>query len=272
MGNIHATAIVDPKARIGKDVSIGAYCVIGPDVTLGDNVVLESHVAVAGRTAIGAGSHVFPFASLGHAPQDLKYKGEPSTLTIGTHAIIREYVTMNPGTEGGGMHTTVGDHCLFMAGSHVAHDCKVGNYVILANNATLAGHVTVGDHAIIGGLSAIHQFVRIGKHAIIGGMSGIESDVIPFGSAMGERANLAGLNLVGLKRRGFVREDIHGLRAAYRIIFDPSLGHFADRLKQAEKQLADRPAVRELLDFLLADSSRAICKPLSADLEDEQAA
>lgn len=272
MANIHATAIVDPAAKIGKDVAIGPYCVIGPNVVLGDGVKLESHVAIAGRTTLGANSHVFPFASLGHTPQDLKYKGEPSTLTIGAHVIIRESVTMNPGTEGGGMHTVVGDRCLFMVGAHVAHDCKVGNYVILANNATLAGHVTVGDYAIIGGLSAVHQFVRIGKHAIVGGMSGIESDVIPFGSATGERANLAGLNLVGLKRRGFSREDIHALRAAYRVVFDPSLGNFADRLKQAEKQLADKPAVREMLDFLMADSSRAICKPLSVDLEDEQAA
>ena len=189
MGNsIHPTAVIDPAARIGAGVSIGPYCVIGPEVTLKDKVILHSHVVIDGTTEIGEETEIFPFASIGHRPQDKKFFGEKSQLIIGQRNVIREHVTMNPGTDGGGLITRVGNDCLFMASSHVAHDCLVGNHVILANNATLAGHVTVGDFAIIGGLSAIHQFVRIGAHAFIGGMSGVEKDVIPFGTVKGERA------------------------------------------------------------------------------------
>ena len=209
MVDVHPTAVVSSQANIGNDVRIGPYCVIGPESVIGDGVFLHSHVVIDGQTVVGEGTNIYPFASIGLPPQDLKYKGEDSSLIIGARNQIREHVTMNPGTEGGGMKTIIGDDCLFMIGSHVAHDCIIGNHVILANNATLGGHVQVGDFAIIGGLSGIHQFVRIGAHAMVGGMSGVEQDLIPYGSAMGERAKLRGLNLIGLQRRDFSREDIN---------------------------------------------------------------
>ncbi|MCH2037884.1 MAG: acyl-ACP--UDP-N-acetylglucosamine O-acyltransferase, partial [Rickettsiales bacterium] len=226
---IHPTAIIEDGAQIGQNVSIGAYSIVEKNVKLGDNVSLSHHVIITGNTTIGNNCQVYPFTSIGTPPQDLKYKGENSTITIGDNNIFREHVTVNPGTEGGIMKTTIGNNCLFMVGSHVAHDCIVGDNVILANNATLAGHVEVGDFAIIGGLSAIRQFVRIGSHAMIGGMSGIESDVIPYGQAVGERASLTGLNLIGLKRRGFSRDDIHSLRSAYRLMFSPE-GTLSERV------------------------------------------
>ncbi len=260
MAAIHPTAIVEPGARVGNDVSIGPYSCIGPEVELGDGVVVMAHVVIGGRTAIGARTKIFPFASIGSAPQDLKYHGEPSRLVIGADTTIREHVTMNPGTEGGGMLTSVGDRCLFMVGSHVAHDCKVGNNVIMANNATLAGHVQIGDHAILGGLSAVHQFVRIGQHAMIGGMSGVEHDVIPYGSVMGDRARLAGLNVVGLKRRNFSRDEIHALRSAYRMIFAAE-GTMAERIEDAAEMLKETPAVMDIVEFIRADSSRSVCQP-----------
>ena len=219
MVDVHPTAVVSSQANIGNDVRIGPYCVIGPESVIGDGVFLHSHVVIDGQTVVGEGTNIYPFASIGLPPQDLKYKGEDSSLIIGARNQIREHVTMNPGTEGGGMKTIIGDDCLFMIGSHVAHDCIIGNHVILANNATLGGHVQVGDFAIIGGLSGIHQFVRIGAHAMVGGMSGVEQDLIPYGSAMGERAKLRGLNLIGLQRRDFSREDINILRTAYRLMF-----------------------------------------------------
>ncbi len=261
---IHPTAIVDSAAQLGVDVSIGPYCVIGGKVKLGDKVQLMSHVAIDGRTSLGAGSVVYPFASLGHRPQDLKFHGEDSSLEIGANNQIREHVTMNPGTEGGGMATRVGDNCLFMMASHVAHDCQVGNNVILANNATLAGHVHVGDFVIIGGLSAVHQFVRIGPYAIIGGMSGVESDVIPFGLVKGERAHLAGLNMVGLERRGFNRDDIRALRSAYRMLFAPE-GTLAERLEETANQYKNQEQVVRIVDFIRATSNRPLCQPKSDD-------
>ncbi|MGB0747769.1 MAG: acyl-ACP--UDP-N-acetylglucosamine O-acyltransferase [Magnetospiraceae bacterium] len=261
---IHPTAIVEDGAVIGDDVDIGPYCVVGPEVSLGDGVVLKSHVAVAGRTTIGSGTSIYPFASIGHQPQDLKYSGEPSELKIGANNVIREGVTMNPGTEGGGMLTSVGDGCLFMVGSHVAHDCRVGNHAILANNATLAGHVTVGDFAILGGLTAVHQFVRIGAQAMIGGMTGVENDIIPYAAAMGNRAYLSGLNIIGLKRRGFSREVIHSLRNAYRDLFSGE-GTFSDRVAAVEAQYGDMEPVADIIAFIHADSSRAICQPTSGD-------
>lgn len=257
---IHPTAVIDPAAQIGANVAIGPYCVIGPKVKLGDGVRLLSHVAVDGVTSIGAGTVVYPFASLGHQPQDLKFKGEASSLEIGKNNQIREHVTMNPGTEGGGMVTRVGDNCLFMVASHVAHDCQIGNHVILANNATLAGHVTVGDYAIIGGLSAVHQFVRIGAHAMIGGMSGVENDVIPYGTVKGERAHLAGLNLVGLERRGFGKEDVQALRSAYRMLFAPE-GTMAERLEEVARQYKDQEHIGSVVEFIRSRSSRALCQP-----------
>jgi len=260
MTAIHATAIVDPAAQIGEQVSIGPYSVIGPDVSLGDGVVLMSHVVVGGRTEIGANTLLYPFASVGQRPQDLKYKGEESRLVIGCNNIIREYVTMNPGTEGGGMVTQVGNNCLFMMSAHVAHDCWIGDHVIMANNATLGGHVVVGDYAILGGLTAVHQFVRIGPHAMIGGMSGIENDVIPYGSASGDRARLSGLNVIGLKRRGFSRDDIHTLRTAYRLLFAEE-GTMVERLADVAEIYSDNVAVMEVVDFIGSASTRAVCQP-----------
>ncbi|MGD9535785.1 MAG: acyl-ACP--UDP-N-acetylglucosamine O-acyltransferase [Alphaproteobacteria bacterium] len=260
MAAIHATAIVEPGARLGADVEIGPYCVVGPDAELGDGVVLVSHVVVAGRTRVGPRTRIYPFASIGHPPQDLKYKGEPSRLEIGADNIIREHVTMNPGTAGGGLLTQVGDHCLFMIGSHVAHDCRVGNHVVMANNATLGGHVEVDDWAILGGLAAVHQFVRIGKHAIIGGMSGVENDVIPYGSAMGDRARLGGLNIVGLKRRGFDRNALHDIRRAFRLLFADE-GTMVERLADVAELFPNNEPVMEIVRFIQSASDRAICQP-----------
>lgn len=260
MTNIHPTAVIDPKARISLSAIVGPLCVIGPDVELADSVELTSHVVVAGRTTIGEGTRIFPFASIGHRPQDLKYRGEPSTLEIGKNNQIREHVTMNPGTEGGGMVTKVGDNCLFMASAHVAHDCILGDNVIMANNATLAGHVTVGEFAFLGGLCAVHQFVRIGRHAMIGGMSGVEADVIPFGTVIGNRAHLNGLNIVGLKRRGFSRDEIHTLRNAYRLLFAPE-GTLQERLSDVEEQFKENVAVMEIVEFIRSDSSRSLSTP-----------
>jgi len=258
--DIHATSVVDPKAELGKNVVVGPHCVVGPDVKLGDGVQLLSHVAVAGKTTIGPETVIYPFASIGHRPQDLKYHGEPSTLEIGANNQIREHVTMNPGTEGGGMVTRVGDNGLFMVGVHVAHDCIVGNNVVMANNATLAGHVKVGDFAVIGGLAAVHQFVRIGPHAMIGGMSGVESDVIPYGMVKGDRAYLAGLNLIGLDRRGFAKPDIHALRSAYRMLFSKE-GTMAERLADVAEQYGDQQLVSDMLAFINARSSRSFLQP-----------
>jgi UDP-N-acetylglucosamine acyltransferase len=260
MPQIHPTAIVEPSAKLADSVVIGPYCIVGPEVELAEGVELKGHVVVAGRTRIGARTRVFPFASIGHEPQDLKYKGEPSELIVGADNIIREHVTMNPGTTGGGMVTRVGNKGLFMVGVHVAHDCIIGDNVIMANNATLAGHITVDDFAFIGGLSAVHQFVRIGKHAMIGGMSGVEQDVIPYGLVMGDRARLSGLNIRGLQRRGFQREDMQALRAAYQLLFADK-GTFLERVEDVSALYKEVSPVRDILDFLRADSSRAICQP-----------
>ena len=260
MTAIHPTAIVESGAKLGEEVTIGPYCIVGPEVELGEGVGLTSHVVVAGRTIIGPNTRIYPFASIGHPPQDLKYKGEASRLVIGANNVIREYVTMNPGTEGGGMVTQVGNNGLFMIGAHVAHDCKIGNHVVMANNATLAGHVEVGDWAILGGLSAVHQFVRVGHHAMIGGMSGVEHDVIPYGSVMGDRARLSGLNVIGLKRRRFSRENIHALRTAYRLLFAQE-GAMAERLDDVEAMFGDNEPVMDIVNFIRFDSSRAMCQP-----------
>ena len=259
MREIHPTAIVHKDARLGDNVSIGPYCTVDAGVHLGDNVKLISHAAVSGKTIIGAGCTLYPFCSIGFAPQDQKYSGEESELIIGAGNVIREYVTMNPGTSGGGMVTRIGDNGLFMAGSHVAHDCMVGNHVILANNATLAGHVSVGDFAILGGLSAVQQFARIGQHAMIGGMSGVENDVIPYGSVLGNRAYLGGLNITGLKRRGFTRDQIHGLRNAYRMLFAAG-GTLQERLEDVASLFKEHTEVMEIIDFIRS-ASRSICTP-----------
>ena len=264
MANIHPTALVSPEADIASSAEVGPYCTVGPNVVLSENVKLISHVAVDGITSIGEGTVVFPFASLGQRPQDLKYRGEPSRLEIGKDNQIREGVTMSTGTEGGGMLTKVGNSGLFMAGAHIAHDCLVGDNVILVNNGTLGGHVHLGDFAIIGGLSAVHQFVRIGQHAMIGGMTGVETDVIPYGVVTGNRASLSGLNLTGVKRRGFSRPDIHALRNAYKLLFGGE-GAFAERVNKVADEYADCAPVMEIIAFLRADTSRSVCQPKSVN-------
>ena len=257
---IHPTAIVAPEATLADDVSIGPYSVVGENVVLAAGVRLLSHVVIDGHTTIGEGTVIYPFASIGNPPQDMKYSGEPSVLEIGAKNVIREHVTMNPGTEGGGMITRVGDECLFMVASHVAHDCQIGDHVIMANNAALGGHVSVGEWAILGGLSAIHQYVRIGRHAIVGGMSGVEHDVIPYGSVMGDRARLAGLNLVGLKRRGFGRDTIHDMRRAFRLLFAQE-GTMTERLADVSDLFNAIEPVMDIVEFIQMESTRPICQP-----------
>ncbi len=264
MPDIHPTAFVDDGARIGADVTIGPYSIVGAETELADGVTVMSHVVVNGRTSIGANTKVYPFASIGLVPQDLKYKGEPSRLEIGCNNIIREHVTMHGGTEGGGMVTRVGNNCLFMVACHVAHDCRIGDHVVMVNNATLGGHVMVGDWAILGGLAAVHQYVRIGRHAMVGGLSGVENDVIPYGSVTGNRARLQGLNIIGLKRRGVSRDDIHVLRNAYRLLFAQE-GTMAERLEDVAELFHDNRAVMEIIDFIRTESQRSICQPTLED-------
>ncbi|PCJ89812.1 MAG: acyl-[acyl-carrier-protein]--UDP-N-acetylglucosamine O-acyltransferase [Hyphomicrobiales bacterium] len=259
--SIHPTAIIDPTAEIGDNVSIGPYSIIGPQCVLHEGVTIHSHVVVYGFISIGVNTEVFQFSSIGSPPQDLKYKGEESRAEIGANCKIREHVTINTGTEAGGMMTKVGDNCLLMVGAHVAHDCILGNNVILVNNATLAGHAVIGDHAILGGLSAVHQFVRIGEHAFIGGMSGVEHDVIPYGSVIGNRARLGGLNLVGLRRRDIEKSDIHALRNAYAALFVEDEGSFKERVDQVSDSYPDSQLVRNMIEFIRAGKGRRICTP-----------
>jgi UDP-N-acetylglucosamine acyltransferase len=265
MAGIHPTAIVEDGARLGADVEVGPYCVIGPEAEIGAGSVLRSHVVVAGRTTIGERVSIFPFASIGHQPQDLKYRGESCSLTIGADCIIREGVTINPGTAGGGLVTTIGDRCAFLANSHVGHDCRVGNDVVLSNNVMIAGHVSVGDFVILGGGAAVIQFARIGAHAFIGGLSGLENDLIPFGMALGNRAHLAGLNIVGLRRRGFDRETIHALRRAYRLLFAEE-GTLKERVEDVAAEFADVPLIQEIVTFIRESGERAICTPRQAEI------
>lgn len=260
---IHPSAIVEPGAKIGAGSEIGPFCLVGPDAVLGQGVRLLSHVVIAGRTTIGDRTRVFPFASLGHEPQDLKFQGEPVSLTIGSDCTIREGVTMNPGTGGGGSITSVGDRCTFLANAHVAHDCRIGNNVIFSNGVLVAGHCTVGDHVIIGGGAGVHQFCRIGHHAFIGGLAGVENDIIPYGMALGNRAGLAGLNVIGMKRQQFSREQIQVLRHAYRLLFSNE-GTLAERLVDIEaEKVASDANVREIIAFIKAPSERSLCLPRS---------
>ncbi len=260
---IHRSAVVETGARIGPGVKIGPFCLVGAEVELGEGCELFSHVVIAGRTTIGPRAKIYPFASIGHPPQDLKFAGEPSTLVIGSDCLIREGVTMNPGTEGGGLETNVGDRCAFLANSHVGHDCSVGDNVVFSNNVMLAGHCTIQDFAILGGGAGVHQFVRIGQHAFIGGLSGIENDVIPYGMAVGNRAHLAGLNIVGLRRRAFSREQIHDLRRAYRLLFADE-GTLKERVEDVAVEFSTHPIVEEILAFIRAGADRAICTPRDA--------
>jgi UDP-N-acetylglucosamine acyltransferase len=259
MSRIHATAIIDPKARLADSVVIGPYCTVGPDVELGEGVELVSHVVVDGHTTVGAGTKVYPFATIGTNPQDLKYRGEETRLEVGANNIIREHVTMNPGTEGGGGLTRVGNGGLFMVGVHVAHDCLIGDGVIIANNVLLGGHIEMDDNAVIGGGAAIHQFVRIGKHAMVGGVSGVERDVIPFGTVTGNRATLQGLNIVGLKRRGFTREDLRSIREAVGMLFSDT--EIAAQIPAIQQAYPNCEPVAELLAFVQADSRRGLIRP-----------
>ncbi len=257
---IHSTAIISDRAKIGNNVEIGAYSVIGDGVEIADNVRIMSHVCVEGDTYIGEGTQIFPFAAIGFRPQDLKFHGEKSKVIIGKNNSIREYVTIHPGTKGGAMKTIVGDNNLLMIGVHIAHDCVVGNSTVLANNVTLAGHVEVGDHAIIGGLSAVHQFVRIGHNAVIGGMTGVERDVIPFGAVKGERGHLYDVNVLGLKRANYSREEISAIREAYQIIFFGD-NVLTENLNNAEKKLQNFDSVKEIVNFMRYKSSRSFCLP-----------
>ncbi|MFO1183971.1 MAG: acyl-ACP--UDP-N-acetylglucosamine O-acyltransferase [Bauldia sp.] len=265
MSAIHSTAIVEAGARLGADVSIGAYSMIGPDVVLGDNVTLGPHVFITGRTTIGAGTRISPYAVIGGEPQDIGYRGEPSTVSVGTNCVIREHVTIHRGTARGRMQTVIGPDCFLMVGVHVAHDCVVGHHVILVNQATLGGHVQVGDYAILSGLVAVQQRQRVGAHAFVGGLTGVMRDVIPFGIALGERAELGGLNLVGLKRRGFDRPTIHALRAAYRMVFfgDDS---FDERVERTAEQFADIPPVMEMIEFIRTAGKNGLCLPRDLEL------
>ena len=264
---VHPTAIVASGAQLGAGVKIGPYCLVGENVVLRDSVELISHVVVEGHTTIGAGTRIFPFASVGHQPQDLKFHGEASRVEIGERCTIRESVTINPGTEGGGMLTKIGNDCLLMACSHVAHDAHVGNNVVLANYVGVAGHAIVGDYVRFGGICAVHQFVRIGSHAFIGAQSMIDADVIPYGMALGNRARLAGLNLVGLKRSGFDREAIHTLRAAYRMIFS-SEGTLRERVDDAAVMFKDASLVQDVVTFIATAKDRPLCLPRAGSEEE----
>ena len=258
--NIHQTAIINDQANIANNVKIGPYSVIEGPVEIENGTEIGAHVVISGNTRIGANCRIYPFAVIGTIPQDLKYDGETTKREIGRDNVIREHVTMNPGTADGGGVTRVGDRNLFMIGSHIAHDCQIGDRVVMANNATLAGHVAVGNHAVIGGLSAVHQFVRIGSHAVIGGMSGVESDVIPYGRVKGDRAHLAGLNLVGLERTGFSRNEMRDLQKAYHMLFNDSQT-FDTKLENVATQFADNETVMRIVQFAREKSRFPLCKP-----------
>ncbi len=258
MSRIHGTAVVAAGATIADDVEIGPYCCIGAEVRIESGVVLQAHVVVDGRTLIGAGTRVHPFASLGQPPQYIGFKRRPSGLAIGRNNVIREYVTMNSGTDPEGAPTSVGDDGYFMTGAHIAHDCRIGRNVTMANNATLAGHVTIGDYVIIGGLTAIHQNCRIGKYAMVGGCTALGQDIVPFAMAAGNRARLRGLNIVGLKRQNFSRADIQALRTAYRRLF-LGPGSFTDRIDEVAHAFRDNAVVMDIISFITADASRPIC-------------
>lgn len=261
MPDIHPTAIISKGSIISKNCFIGPYCIVGENVKIGNNTKLYSNVTIDGNTIIGEGCEFYPYSTIGTSPQDLKYAGEKSFLKIGNNNIFREYVTINPGTSGGGLITSVGNNCLMMVSSHIAHDCKIGNNVVLVNNASLAGHVVIEDYAILGAFSGVHQFCRIGKHSMTGAMSGIDSDVIPYGTVIGNRAYLSGLNIVGLKRRGFSKQIIQELRKAYGLLFFTQDGTISERIKEVSEDFSNNEPVMEVVSFLTKEKSRSICKP-----------
>ena len=258
---IHISSVISKKAKIGKNVKIGPFCNIGELVELHDNVELASNIHIEGNTKIGKGTKIFSFASLGAPPQDLKYNNEPNSLVIGENNTIREHVTINPGTEGGGGKTIIGNNCLFMISSHVAHDCKVGNNVIIANNVPLGGHVTIEDSVVIGGNSAVQQFTRIGRLAMIGGMTGVLKDVIPFGLSVGNRNYLQGLNLIGLRRKNYENKKIMNLDKAYKAIFSSKNLH--DNLSKINDEFKGNELVNEVINFIEKDKKRPICLPMN---------
>ena len=258
---IYNSSVIDPKAKISKNVIIGPFCYIGPEVQLDENVELISNIHIEGNTKIGSGTRIFPFASIGTQPPDLKYNNEKNSIQIGENNIIREYVTVNPGTAGGGSKTIIGNNCLFMISSHVAHDCKIGNNVIIANNVPLGGHVTIEDSVVIGGNSAVQQFTRIGRLAMIGGMTGVLKDVIPFGLSIGNRNYLQGLNLIGLRRKKYENQKILGLDKAYKEIFSSKNLH--ENLSKINGEYKDNELVNEVIAFIEKDKKRPICSPQS---------
>ena len=257
---IDKTAIINPKAKIHKNVRIGPYTVIGPNVEIGENTIIQSHVNISGHTKIGKGNKIYPFVSI-NEPQDLKYNDEQTKLIIGDNNKIREYVTINPGTVGGGGKTVIGNNCLFMISSHIAHDCLVGNNVIIANNVPLGGHVIVEDNVVIGGNSAVQQFTRIGTMAMIGGMTGVLHDVIPYGLSTGNRNSLQGLNLIGLRREKFENKDILGLSEAYKEIF--ATKNIIENISKLNRSYQNNPLVKNVIDFITKDKKRSICTPFS---------
>ena len=256
---IHNSSIIEKEAKIGKNVKIGPFCYVGSKVQIGDDVELVSNVHIEGNTKIGKGTKIFPFASIGTQPQDLKYKGENNSLEIGEKNNIREYVTINPGTEGGGGKTVIGNNCLFMISSHVAHDCNVGNDVVIANNVPLGGHVTIEDSVVIGGNSAVQQFTRIGRLAMIGGMTGVLKDVIPFGLSYGNRNYLRGINLIGLKRKKYENKKIMELDTAFKKIFTSKNLH--ENLSKINGEYKGNNLVAEVINFISKDKRRPICTP-----------
>ena len=256
---IHKTAIVDLKAKISDNVEIGPYSIIGPEVEIGANSIIHSHVNIVGNTKIGSGNQIYPFSSIGTPPQDLKYKGEKNSLVIGNNNKFREYVNINPGTEQGGGITKIGDNNLFMVYCHVAHDCLISNNTVLANNVQVGGHVTIQNSAIVGGSCAIHQFSRIGESAMIGGMTGVLSDIIPFGLSMGNRNNLMGLNLIGLRRSKVSNENIKKIQLAYEIIFKTQ--SFRENIHQLNNDLKNNEFVKKILNFINSDKKRPISLP-----------
>lgn len=257
---VHPTALVEDNAELGQNVEIGPFCHIGPKVKLGDNVQVMSHAVIVGHTTIGDGSVIFPNAVLGCAPQNVHYKGEDTELVIGCGCTIREGVTMHPGMKDFGGRTVVGDNSMFLAYSHVAHDCKVGSNVILSNNVMLAGHVTIGDRVIMGGGAAVHQFTRIGHHAFIGGLAAVSNDVIPYGMLNGNPGVLMGLNVIGMQRSGFDRPAVHAVRRAYKTIFDPATP-IRDNITRVRNQTDINPAVADIISFIDAESERALSSP-----------
>ena len=263
MSLIHSTAIINSSAKIHESANIGPYCVIEENVKIEKNVILQSNVVVSGKTTIGEGTKVWPFTVLGGEPQDLKYDGEDGSLVIGKNNNIREHVTMHIGTDAGGLETIIGDNNLFMAGSHVAHDCIIGGDCVFANNVMLAGHVSVGNFAILGGLSAVHQWTRIGSYSFLGGFSALTKDLIPFGLAIGNRAVLEGLNLTGLRRRNFDNSEIKKVKEAYSILFDPKELEFKNRVESLKNSKIESTVVDDIINFISQKGNRSYCLPES---------